>query len=294
MANGLRHYHDSEYFRLVDFILKNGILKPNRTGVDTLSVAGYQLRFDISDGSIPLLTSKKVHMKSIVHELLWMISGSTNIKYLNDNGVTIWDEWADENGDLGPVYGSQWRHWPTFGYTFTEQNGKAGNGWIDLYKQQSGIDQLADVIERLKKNPNDRRLLVSAWNPSELSKMKLPPCHYAFQFWHGDGKLSVIVNQRSCDVGLGVPFNIVQYSLLLRMIAQVTDLEASEVIWNGGDTHIYVNHIDALKEQLTRDLRPSPYLRIARDVANIDDFRYSDFIVEEYDPHPSIKMTVAV
>lgn len=285
-------WHDDQYRYLVNHILGYGILKPNRTGVGAYSVFGYQMKFDLSNGTIPLLTTKKVHTKSIIHELLWMISGDTNIKYLNDNGVTIWDEWADEEGNLGPVYGSQWRRWPNYKYAvsnYTDQN-----EWIDLYKHTNSIDQLAQVIDKLRTNPNDRRMLVSAWNVAEVPNMKLPPCHYSFQFWVGDGKLSLLVNQRSCDVGLGVPFNIVQYSLLLRMVAQVTDLLPGELIWNGGDVHIYENHLDLLKEQVTRIQYPSPFFRFNRNVTSIDDFKYQDFVIERYQSHPAIKMDVAV
>jgi thymidylate synthase len=232
------------------------------------------MKFDLSDGTIPLLTTKKVHTKSIIHELLWMISGSGNEWDLRKTGTTIWQEWADpETGDLGPVYGVLWRKWPS-------KNGP--------------IDQLGTIIERLKNNPNDRRLLVTAWHPELLPQQKLPPCHYSFQFWVGNGKLSLLVNQRSCDVGLGVPFNIVQYSFLLRMVAHVTGLLPGELTWNGGDVHIYENHIEQLKEQITRIPNPSPHFKFNRSVIDIDDFKYEDFVVENYLSHPAIKLDVAV
>ena len=316
-------FHDEEYLKMVDYVLKNGTRKPNRTGVDTIGVFSYQMRFDLRDGTIPLLTTKKVHVKSIIHELLWMMSGSSNIKYLNDNGVKIWNEWADENGDLGPVYGSQWRHWPVFDMV------ESDNGdWYFMHGQP--IDQIAILVDKLKNNPLDRRLIVSAWNVAELPIMKLPPCHYAFQFYarplssherlfpltqinyippdataedvervlDQDNipkyELSVMLNQRSCDMGLGVPFNIVQYSFLLRMFCEVANMYPGEFIWNGGDTHVYVNHIDALKEQLTRKPFPSPSFKFARKIEGIDDFKYEDFVIEDYNSHPAIKMEVAV
>lgn len=329
---GLMPYHDSNYLEMVKYILKNGKRKPNRTGVDTIGVFGYQMRFDLSDGSLPLLTTKKVHTKSIIHELLWMISGSSNIKYLNDSGVTIWDEWADGNGDLGPVYGVQWRFWRA--YDFVPGHSE-GFDWVPDAHKVRFIDQVATLIDKLKNNPLDRRLIVSAWNVAELSDMRLPPCHYSFQFYPAplsqqermlyasqrydtnsilssatqaqqdldlilDGldvpkyELSVLVNQRSCDVGLGVPFNIVQYSLLLHMFAEVANMAPGEMIWNGGDTHIYENHIEVLTEQTQRDPYPSPRFKFGRRIADIDDFKYDDFIIEGYTCHPAIKMEVAV
>jgi len=299
-------FHDREYSELINHVLKHGTTKPNRTGVDTIGVFSYQMRFDLRDGTIPLLTTKKVHTKSIIHELLWMMSGDSNIKYLNDNGVRIWDEWADENGDLGPVYGAQWRKWPTF----NEHTSRSDfpETYLDdedsYYLPGCPIDQIAQIVDKLKNNPLDRRLIVSAWNVAELPNMKLPPCHYAFQFYtrpltpdnsnDPQYELSLMLNQRSCDIGLGVPFNIVQYSLLLRMMCEVSGMIPGEFIWNGGDTHIYVNHIEALKEQALRTMKPSPTFKFARKINNIDDFKYEDFVIENYVYHPAIKMDVAV
>ena len=276
-------FHDTQYLDLINDVLENGILKPNRTGVDTIAVFSRQLRFQLRGGSIPLLTTKKMHTRSIIHEILWYLQGGDNIQYLNDNDVTIWDEWADENGNLGPVYGYQWRKWPHSPEACT-------SGAIKWQHK----DQIADVIHKLRTNPNDRRLIVSAWNVGQIDDMALPPCHYAFQFFVGNGRLSCKVNQRSCDVGLGVPFNIVQYSILTHMIAHVTDLEPGELVWDGGDVHIYENHVDQLKEQTTRNAYPSPKLKFARKVYEIDDFVYEDFKIVDYQHHPLIKMEVAV
>lgn len=287
MAN---YYHDKHYLKLVRDVLKNGVLKPNRTGVDTLSVFSRQLRFSLKDGTIPLLTTKKMHTRSIIHEILWYLRGDTNIEYLTKNNVTIWNEWANDNGELGPVYGYQWRNWPTVSGTRVEME----NGVKVIKPVIKHIDQIAQLIDTLRRNPNDRRLIVSAWNVGQINEMALPPCHYAFQFWVGGGKLSCMLNQRSCDVGLGVPFNIVQYSILTHMVAHVVQLDPGEFIWNGGDVHIYVNHVDQLNEQLTRDPYPSPRLNIKRRVNNIDDFEYDDFEIVGYESHPTIKMEVAV
>lgn len=254
-------------------ILANGTIKTDRTGTGTTSVFGYQMRFDLAKG-FPLLTTKKVHMKSIIHELLWFIAGDTNIKYLTENGVKIWDEWADENGDLGPVYGRQWRSWA------------APNG--------QKIDQLAEVIKMIKNSPDSRRLIVSAWNPADVPNMALPPCHAFFQFYVADGKLSCQLYQRSADVFLGVPFNIASYALLTEMIAQVCGLAVGEFIWTGGDTHLYSNHIEQVNLQLTRDFRPLPTIKINPNVKDIFLFKYEDFELENYDPHPLIKAPVAV
>lgn len=271
-------YHDLQYFDLVNEVLYSGVEKTDRTGTGTLSVFGKQMRFWLGDGTIPLLTSKKMHIPSIIHEILWYISGDTNIKYLNDNNVRIWNEWADENGDLGPVYGKMWRQWPT------------DNGFID---------QIETVITELRNNPDSRRMLINAWNVGLLSSMKLPPCHYAFQFYTqpsdtGPRRLSCMLNQRSCDVGLGVPFNIAQYSILTRMVAHVVDMAPGEFIWSGGDIHIYKNHISALKEQINRKPKLSPKLILTSREKDIDTFRFEDFSIVEYDPHPSIKMEVSV
>lgn len=262
-----------QYLNLLDHILTTGVRKDDRTGTGTISTFGYQMRFNLEDG-FPLLTTKKVHLKSIIYELLWFLKGDTNIKYLNDNKVTIWDEWADKNGNLGPVYGHQWRSWG-------DKNGNAH-------------DQITEVVNSIKNNPDSRRHLVCAWNVGELNEMALPPCHILFQFWVGDGKLSCQLYQRSCDVFLGIPFNIASYALLLQMIAQVTDLKAGEFIHTLGDAHIYLNHIEQVKLQLSRDPRPLPTMKINLDVKSIFDFKFEDFTLENYDPHPHIKGAIAI
>ena len=262
-----------QYLDLLRHIRTSGVMKEDRTGTGTQSVFGYQMRFNLADG-FPLLTTKKVHLKSIIHELLWFIAGDTNIKYLRENGVTIWDEWADENGDLGPVYGHQWRSWP------------APDGRV--------IDQLSNVIDLIQHNPDSRRILVSAWNPGEIDKMALPPCHCLFQFYVADGKLSCQLYQRSADVFLGVPFNIASYALLTLMIAQVCGLQPGEFIHTTGDTHIYRNHFEQVALQLSREPRRLPVMKLNPDVKSIFDFRYEDFTLEGYDPWPAIKAPVAV
>lgn len=262
-----------QYLDLLRHIMEHGTIKSDRTGVGTKSVFGYQMRFNLAEG-FPLLTTKKVHLRSIIHELLWFIAGDTNIKYLHDNKVTIWDEWADENGDLGPVYGHQWRSWTT------PQGGK--------------IDQLANVVEQLKKNPNSRRHIVSAWNPGEVDNMALPPCHAMFQFYVADNKLSCQLYQRSADVFLGVPFNIASYALLTQMIAQVCGYELGEFVHTLGDTHIYLNHFEQVETQLSREPRELPKMEINPDVKSIFDFKYEDFNLINYDPHPVIKAPIAV
>ena len=264
----MKQYHD-----LLQHLLDKGTFKSDRTGTGTQSVFGYQMRFDLSEG-FPLLTTKKLHTKSIIHELLWFLQGSTNIGYLTDNGVSIWNEWADENGNLGPVYGYQWRSWPNPDGTST--------------------DQIAKLIEGLKKNPDSRRHIVSAWNPSFIEQMALPPCHCLFQFYVADGKLSCQLYQRSCDTFLGVPFNIASYALLTLMIAQVCDLQPGEFVWTGGDVHLYSNHVEQAKLQLTRDFRPLPKLTINPEVKDIFSFKFEDFTLSDYDPHPHIKAAVAV
>ncbi|MBQ6762693.1 MAG: thymidylate synthase [Bacteroidales bacterium] len=262
-----------QYLDLLRHIRANGVMKEDRTGTGTQSVFGYQMRFDLSEG-FPLLTTKKVHLKSIIYELLWFIAGDTNVKYLQDHGVTIWDEWADENGDLGPVYGHQWRSWP------------APEGRV--------IDQLSMVIDTIRRNPDSRRMLVTAWNPAEVDKMALPPCHCLFQFYVAGGKLSCQLYQRSADVFLGVPFNIASYALLTMMIAQVCGLEPGEFVHTTGDTHIYRNHFDQVAIQLAREPRPLPRMRLNPDVKSLFDFKYEDFTLEGYDPWPAIKAPVAV
>jgi thymidylate synthase len=261
------------YQDLMRHVLENGHKKEDRTGTGTLSVFGYQMRFDLSEG-FPLLTTKKVHLKSIIHELLWFLQGSTNIQYLKDNGVTIWDEWADENGNLGPVYGYQWRNWP---------------------KPDGGhIDQIAQVVEAIRKNPDSRRLIVSAWNVADVDKMKLPPCHAFFQFYVADGKLSCQLYQRSADIFLGVPFNIASYALLTMMVAQVCNLRLGDFVHTLGDAHLYLNHLEQVREQLSRSPRHLPTMRINPEVRDIFGFRFEDFTLENYDPHPAIKAPVAV
>jgi thymidylate synthase len=264
----------------------HGDEKSDRTGTGTTSVFGRQLRFDLTKG-FPLLTTKKLHLKSIVHELLWFISGSTNIKYLNDNGVHIWDEWADENGELGPVYGKQWRKWQSQAEIVDAGNGK-------LEKMYYQFDQLAWVIDQIKENPDSRRHIVSAWNVWDIPKMKLPPCHLLYQFYVNNGRLSCQLYQRSCDVFLGVPFNIASYALLTMMVAQVTGLKAYEFIHTFGDVHLYKNHFSQAVEQLMRDPRVLPEMVISPKVDNIDDFKYEDFKLVGYNPHPSIAAKIAV
>ena len=262
-----------QYLDLLRHIRENGVMKEDRTGTGTQSVFGYQMRFNLEDG-FPLLTTKKVHLKSIIYELLWFISGDTNIKYLKDHGVTIWDEWADENGNLGPVYGHQWRSWPA-------PDGRS-------------IDQLSQVIDTIKRNPDSRRLLVTAWNPGEVDSMALPPCHCLFQFYVADGKLSCQLYQRSADVFLGVPFNIASYALLTMMIAQECGLRPGEFVHTTGDTHIYKNHFEQVALQLSREPRKLPVMKLNPAVKSVFDFKYEDFTLEGYDPWPAIKAPVAV
>ena len=262
-----------QYLDLLNRILTEGVRKEDRTGTGTISVFGHQMRFNLEDG-FPLLTTKKLHLKSIIHELLWFLKGDTNVKYLQENGVRIWNEWADENGDLGHIYGYQWRSWPDY------------NG--------GHIDQISEVIDQIKNNPNSRRIIVNAWNVADLGNMNLPPCHMFFQFYVADGKLSLQMYQRSADTFLGVPFNIASYALLLMMMAQVTGLKPGEFIHTTGDTHLYVNHLEQVKLQLTREPRPLPQMRVNPDVKSLFDFKYEDFELVDYDPHPHIKGVVAV
>lgn len=262
-----------QYHHLLKHILENGTDRGDRTGTGTRSVFGHQMRFDLSKG-FPVITTKKLHLRSIIHELLWFISGDTNIKYLKDNKVSIWDEWADENGDLGPVYGHQWRSWPD------------GNGGT--------IDQISKLVDQLKNNPDSRRHIVSAWNVADVEKMALPPCHCLFQFYVADGKLSCQLYQRSADTFLGVPFNIASYALFTMMLAQVCRLEAGEFIHTFGDVHLYSNHFEQAELQLSREIRPLPTMKINPDVKSIFDFKYEDFELIGYDPHPHIKAKVAV
>ncbi len=263
----------NQYETLLEHCYKTGVDKSDRTGVGTRSVFGYQMRFNLAEG-FPLVTTKKLHIRSIVHELLWFLSGSSNIKYLHDNGVSIWDEWADENGDLGPVYGVQWRSWPA-------PDGRK-------------IDQISNLIEGIKRNPDSRRHLVVAWNPAEVDKMALPPCHCLFQFYVANGKLSCQLYQRSCDIFLGVPFNIASYSLLTHMVARQCDLEVGDFVWTGGDCHIYKNHFEQVELQLSRTPRAYPKLVINRKPFSIFDYKFEDFVIEGYDPWPHIKAPIAV
>jgi thymidylate synthase len=262
-----------QYLDLLKHVLENGADRGDRTGTGTRSVFGYQMRFDLARG-FPVTTTKKLHLKSIVHELLWFLAGDTNIKYLNDHSVSIWDEWADENGDLGPVYGKQWRSWP---------DGHGGT-----------IDQIANLLREIRKNPNSRRLIVSAWNPAEVEAMALPPCHCLFQFYVSEGRLSCQLYQRSADIFLGVPFNIASYALLTLMVAQVTGLKPAEFILTLGDAHLYLNHLEQARSQLERTPRPFPRLRLNPAVKELLDFRYEDFTLEGYDPHPAIRAPIAV
>ncbi|HRK54240.1 MAG TPA: thymidylate synthase [Cyclobacteriaceae bacterium] len=262
-----------QYLSLMQDILDTGVQKTDRTGTGTLSVFGRQLRFNLQDG-FPLVTTKKLHLRSIIYELLWFLNGDTNIKYLNDNGVSIWDEWADENGELGPVYGSQWRSWP------------APNG--------ESIDQIVKVLDQIKNKPDSRRHIVSAWNPAEVDKMALPPCHALFQFYVADGKLSCQLYQRSADYFLGVPFNIASYALLTHMVAQQCDLQPGEFVWTGGDVHLYTNHLDQAKTQLSRDTFPLPQLKMSRKPNSLFEYRFEDFEIVNYQCHPGIKAPIAV
>lgn len=266
------------YLKLLKDVLENGEKRDDRTGTGTLSIFGYQCKFDLRDG-FPLLTTKKLHLRSIIHELLWFLKGETNVKYLNENKVTIWDEWADANGDLGPIYGYQWRHWG--------RDWKTGGG--------KGIDQIALVVERIKKDPKSRRLIVSAWNVSDIDKMKLPPCHLLFQFYvHQDGRLSCQLYQRSADIFLGVPFNIASYALLLMMMAQVTGLKPGYFVHTFGDAHLYLNHLEQAKTQIAREPRPLPTMKINPAVKSIFEFKVEDFVLENYNPHPPIKADISV
>jgi thymidylate synthase len=262
-----------QYLDLMRHVLEHGDEKSDRTGTGTLSVFGWQMRFNLEEG-FPLLTTKKLHTRSIIHELLWFLQGDTNIRYLKENGVSIWDEWADADGDLGPVYGKQWRRWET-------PDGRS-------------IDQIARLIDGLKNNPDSRRHIVSAWNPGEIDGMALPPCHALFQFYVANGRLSCQLYQRSADIFLGVPFNIASYALLLAMVAQVCGYRAGDFVWTGGDCHLYSNHLDQAREQLSRETRALPRLKINPDVKDLFAFRFEDFTLEGYDPHPHIKAPVAV
>jgi thymidylate synthase len=262
-----------QYLELVKTVLDHGAPKSDRTGTGTLSIFGHQMRFDLREG-FPLLTTKKLHLRSIIHELLWFLAGDTNVRYLNENRVTIWDEWADENGDLGPVYGYQWRSWPAPGGRH--------------------IDQITEVLDEIRRNPDSRRLVVSAWNVGDLEKMALQPCHALFQFYVAGGRLSCQLYQRSADIFLGVPFNIASYALLTLMVAQVCDLEPGEFVHTFGDAHLYINHLDQAREQLSRDPRPLPSMRLNPAVKSIFDFRFEDFTLESYDPYPAIKAPIAV
>ena len=262
-----------QYLDLMQRVLADGVAKHDRTGIGTLSVFGHQMRFDLAQG-FPLLTTKKLHLKSIIYELLWFLAGDTNIKYLRENGVSIWDEWADARGDLGPVYGQQWRSWPA--------------------RDGGTIDQIANLVLAIRRNPDSRRLIVTAWNPADVERMALPPCHCLFQFYVANGTLSCQLYQRSADVFLGVPFNIASYALLTMMLAQATGHQPGEFIHTLGDAHLYLNHLDQARLQLTRSPRPLPTMRLNPQVRDLDAFRYEDFVLESYEPHPHIKAAVAV
>lgn len=262
-----------QYHELLKRVLDEGVKKEDRTGTGTISIFGHQSRYNLADG-FPMLTTKKLHLKSIVYELLWFLAGDTNVKYLQENGVRIWNEWADENGDLGHIYGYQWRSWPDY------------NG--------GHIDQITEAIDTIKNNPDSRRIIVSAWNVADIPQMNLPPCHAFFQFYVADGRLSLQLYQRSADIFLGVPFNIASYALLLKMMAQVTGLEAGDFVHTLGDAHIYTNHLEQVKLQLSRDLKPLPQMIVNSEVKNIFDFKFEDFRLEGYDPHPHIKGEVAI
>jgi thymidylate synthase len=264
----MRQYHD-----LLRRVLDEGVRKADRTGTGTLAVFGHQMRFDLADG-FPLVTTKKLHLKSIIHELIWFLRGDTNVRYLQENGVSIWDEWADANGDLGPVYGRQWRSWA------------APDGGV--------VDQIAWVTDEIRRNPDSRRLIVSAWNPADIPKMALAPCHCLFQFFVAEGRLSCQLYQRSADVFLGVPFNIASYALLTQMMAQVTGLRPGEFVHSFGDTHLYSNHLDQTRLQLSREPRPLPTLRLNPEVKRLEDFRFEDIVIDAYDPHPAIKAPIAI
>jgi thymidylate synthase len=262
-----------QYLEMMRLVRDTGARKEDRTGTGTLSVFGHQMRFDLSQG-FPLVTTKKLHLRSIIHELLWFLSGDSNIRYLKDNGVSIWDEWADENGELGPVYGVQWRSWPT--------------------PDGQKIDQIAQIMQQLKETPDSRRIILSAWNVAEIENMALPPCHCLFQFYVADGKLSCQLYQRSCDIFLGVPFNIASYALLTHMLAQQADLKVGDFIWTGGDCHLYLNHLEQADEQLSRETLPLPTLAIKRRPPSIFDYTFEDFEILNYESHPHIKAAVAV
>ena len=262
-----------QYLDLMRDVRDNGVKKEDRTGTGTLSKFGHQMRFDLAEG-FPVVTTKKLHLRSIIYELLWFLRGDSNIQYLKDNGVSIWDEWADENGELGPVYGVQWRSWPT--------------------PDGGHIDQISQIVDQIKTNPDSRRIMLSAWNVAEIENMALPPCHCLFQFWVADGKLSCQLYQRSCDIFLGVPFNIASYSLLTHMLAQQCDLGVGDFVWTGGDCHLYLNHLEQADEQLTRDPLPLPRLAIKRRPPSIFEYEYEDFEILNYEAHPHIKAAVAV
>jgi thymidylate synthase len=262
-----------QYLDLMRHVRDNGTVKSDRTGTGTVSVFGHQMRFDLSEG-FPLVTTKKLHLRSIIHELLWFLTGDSNIQYLKDNGVSIWDDWADENGDLGPVYGVQWRNWPT--------------------PDGGSVDQIAEIMQQLRETPDSRRIMLSAWNVGEIENMALPPCHCLFQFYVADGKLSCQLYQRSCDIFLGVPFNIASYALLTHMLAQQADLAVGDFVWTGGDCHLYANHLQQADEQLSREPLPLPRLAIKRRPESIFDYQFEDFEILNYESHPHIKAAVAV
>lgn len=283
-------YHDDEYLNLVSEVLHHGTEREDRTGTGTIGLFGKQMSFDLTNGSIPLLTTKKMHTRSIIIELLWYLRGETNIKYLQDNGVRIWNEWADDNGDLGPIYGEQWRKVKAYRGCHIDYQSDPPQAVPDF----DIIDQVADAINKIKTNPTDRRIIINSWNVAEIENMKLPPCHLMYQFWVNGDELSCKMIQRSVDVGLGLPFNIVQYAILTHMFAQVCGLKAKEFIWSGGDVHIYKNHVDQLKGQTKLVSFPSPTLKLNPDIMDIDGFSFEDFEIVGYEHHPLIKMDVSV
>lgn len=288
-----------QYLDLLTRILDEGVRKHDRTGTGTISIFGHQMRFDLAAG-FPLLTTKRLPLKAIIHELLWFLKGDTNVKYLQDNGVTIWDEWADKDGNLGPVYGHQWRSWPgplETGFPKAPPTNAillGSHQGEDFYAYNKPIDQISEVVDMIRKNPDSRRLIVSAWNPADVPKMALPPCHCLFQFYVVNGKLSCMLTQRSADSLLGVPFNVASYALLTLLVAQVTGLQPGEFIHSFGDAHLYLNHLDQAHLQLSREPRPLPTMKLNPAVTDLFDFRYEDFTVQGYDPHPHIKATVSV
>lgn len=284
-----KRFHDEEYLKLLLYVRDYGVKKSDRTGTGTYSVPFHQMRFDISDGSIPLLTTKKIYTKAVIHEILWYLKAGDDVRYLNEHNVNYWNDFADENGYLGPIYGVQWRKWATY-----EKIGVLNDGTI-MWESGEPIDQVAEAVDKLRNNPNDRRIIVNAWNVAQLEDMALPPCHMTFQFWFdGSSGISMHLYQRSCDFFLGVPFNIVQYSILLHMFAQVTGLRPLEFVWTGGDIHLYRDHLEQADTQIQRQAFPSPKLKLNPEIEEIDDFTYGDFEIVDYQYHPTIKAPLSI